>query len=172
MVAYSFRMPAGIPGGISRAWPSVVQGQPTDMAAPPLSYGCPVVIDSTTQAIRAFAAADANTSIYGLLVRPYPTSSVGATGPYNESYPLGNSIPPNFGMQGVLRSGYMTVLLSGAAASAKGTPVYVWMGATGGGHVLGGFEGAATAGSTIILPNAEFEGAADAQGNVEISYNI
>lgn len=108
-------------------------------------------------------AGDAATAIYGILVRPYPTTA--------SQDGLGKSTPAKAGIGDVLRRGYMSVLLR-SGTSAKGGAVYIRVGAPAADKPVGGVEAAADGTNTIILPNASFMGAADASGNVEISYNI
>jgi hypothetical protein len=101
-------------------------------------------------------------------MRPYPTggSNIG-------NDPLGISSVPRSGICDVMVRGYAGILLSGAAAAKKGGTVYVWYAASAGAHVQGGFEAAATGGSTLALPDKYyFTGPADANGNCEIAVNI
>lgn len=170
MVAYTFRMPSGIPGAISRTWPLVVEGDIVDSANPVLGYGQATVLDAATGKLRAVTSTD--TAINGFVVRPYPISGQGSGGPFNLNYAFDQSVPPTSGVIDRLRQGYMTVKLGGTASAVKGGAVYVWVAASTGTHVQGQVEAAATSGSTIAVPNAEFTGAADSNGNVEISYGF
>lgn len=170
MVAYTFRMPAGIPGAISRTWNLITEGDVMDSANPVLAYGQATVLDSSTGKLRAVTSSD--TTISGFVVRPFPISGQGSGGPFNLNYAFDQSVPPTSGVVDRLRMGYMTVKLNGTATAAKGAPVYVWVAASTGAHVQGGVEAAASSGNTIAVANATFTGAADANGNVEISYGI
>jgi hypothetical protein len=164
--AILYRMAAGIPGAITRAGQAKsVEGINLDTTNYPQSYGVPVAIDATSKAIRKIMTGDTAASIYGLYVRPYPTQ-----GGAND--PLGSATPPTSGIANVMRSGYMTVQLNGATASAKGGTVYVRVAAAATGKPIGGIEAAADSTNTIIMANAIFMGPADANGNVEVSYNI
>ena|ERR1700677_1918042 len=167
--AYLYRMPSGVPGEVTRGWGnSIIEAQivtPTTFnsgASSPTAYGVPMNVDNTAGNIgnmRTVAVGD--TAIYGVLVRPYPTGA--------SQDPLGTSTPPANGPCDILKSGYMTVLLSlGSIACVKGGQVYVWVAATSGSHVQGGFE-AASSGSTISYTGAYFMGPADASNNVEIA---
>lgn len=169
MVAYTYRMPAGIPGDVNRAFtcdifPEVIT--PSGNTGAPTAYGIPVVIDATSGQVRSVAAAD--TAINGFLVRPFPVTDGSPT----QSEPLGTSVPPTSGSCSVMVKGCMSVLLSGTASAVKGGAVYVWTAASSGQHVQGGFEAANTAGSTIQVPNCTFRGPADANGITEIMYNF
>lgn len=171
MVAYTFRMPAGIPGDVNRAQHHTVETQvitPGGTTGHPTAFGIPVVLDATSHQIRSIAAADlvggpspGTGPCYGLLVRPFPGSA--------SQDPVGVGTPMDSGPCDVMRRGYMTVKLNGAAAAVKGAPVYVFAAASAGSEVLGGI----TAGSTTAYPiGAIFMGPADAAGNVEIAFNI
>lgn len=162
-VAYQFRMPAGIPGDINRAFAATVETAMLSGATPGkfTNYGFAGVINAADGVFRVVAAGDA--AVYGFLARPYPTNS--------SQDGLGTSTPPTSGAGDVLRRGYMTVKLYGATAAVKGGKVYVRIQNAGAGQVIGGVEAAADAGNTID-GNAVFMGPADSDGNVEIAYNI
>lgn len=159
--AILYRMPAGIPGDVTRPSTSTIEPNVYDPAKPFDAFGVPGKI--VAEKFVPLEAGDAATVIYGLLVRPYPTTS--------SQDPLGKSTPAKTGINDVLRRGYMTVLLR-AGTSAKNGTVYVRVGTPAAGKPIGGIEAAADGANTIALPNASFMGAADASGNVEISYNI
>lgn len=165
-VAFNRRMPACIPGALSRG-----VGQDTiepQMITPygataPKEYGMAGQIDSVTGQFRIINNTD--TDAYGVLVRDYPTNS--------SQDPLGTSTPPASGIVSVMVRGYIGIKLRGDAAAVKGGTVYVWFAASAGSHVLGGFEAEATGGSTLALPDKYyFTGPADADGNCEIGVNI
>lgn len=163
MVAYTYRMPAGIPGDANRSQSLTIEPQYYDPANPCGSYGIPVV--RTANGIRPVQASDTLAEIYGLLVRPYPTTGG------NPSDPLGTSTPPTSGQCDVLKRGYMVVKLNGSTAAAADGVVYVRVATPGSGKPVGGIEAAADSTNTVAL-NAYFMGAADANGNVEIAYNL
>lgn len=171
-VAFVYRMPAGIPGDINRAWGgTVVEPNIIDPNNPPLAYGVAVALDAT-YGIRPIGAGDTADLIYGLLVRPYPTNAQTASGFFGQ-LPLGTAqVPPASGMCDVLKQGYMTVKLYGATAAAPGGTVYVRIANAGAGQVVGGFEAAADGGNTIVVAKSYFRGAADASGNTEIAFNL
>jgi hypothetical protein len=177
MTAFQYRMPAGIPGELNRIFACVVETQVITPSGAgfnnPTAYGVPLVIDATTGNVgnmRAMIAADytANSTVnllpYGILCRPFPTG--------NSQDPLGTSTPPASGACDVLKTGYINVLLSGSAAAIKGSPAYIWLAAASGTHIVGGWEAANTGGSTMLVAGAYFMGAADANGMVEISFNL
>lgn len=166
-VAYQFRMPAGIPGDVTRGWASFLEGELIDPTTPPLAYGIPVAYSAVGK-LRPITGGDAATAIQGLFARPFPITGNGTDG-------LGTSTPPTSGIGDLMRSGYMSVHLYGATAAAKGGLVYVRIaGATPGLNIVGGIEAAADGGNTIIAPGTytQFMGPADASGNVEIAFNV
>lgn len=65
----------------------------------------------------------------------------------------------------------MTVKLN-AGTSALGGAVYVRVGAASATKPIGGIEAVADSTNTVVLTGATFMSAADADGNVEIAYNI
>ena len=170
MVSFLYRMPSGLPGATNRAEHLTIEaGLPLVGSLPP-GYGLPLAIDPPTGRYRAVAAADTAAMIVGMLVRPYPTGSFGAA-----SDGLGNIV--NFGnyagVINVMRRGYMTVLLGGVAAAAKGGTVFVRIAAPVAGKPMGGLEAASDTVNTVALPSTwYFMGPADAQGNCEIACNI
>lgn len=173
-MVFKYRMGAGFPGDINRTRPFDVEPCLPSPTLPPLLPGVPVVSDPATNSVRRIGAGDgALTAIYGVAVRAFPVQSTGTANAY-DAQPFGVSPLPVNQTVDVLRKGYIQVKLSGAAASAKGSPVFVWFAASAGSHVQGGFEAVATAGSTFPLDAAKtsFNGPADADGNVELAYNI
>jgi hypothetical protein len=162
-------MPAGIPGDANRAFHCLIEPQvitPTGTTGAPTAYGLAMVVDATAGNIgnmRVAASGDAAASVYGFLVRPYPTQTIATDG-------LGTSTPPASGACDIMRVGYMTVLLTGTTVAVKGGRVYIWFGATGGTHVAGGVL-AGTETSGLALSGATFMGPADTLGNVEISFD-
>ncbi|EKS7780411.1 hypothetical protein ACOGYP_001816 [Edwardsiella piscicida] len=165
MTAYLYRMPVGIAGTISR--PQDLTVEPvilkSDNAFP--AYGLVGKYDVDGFFV-PLADGDTIDKAKGIYVRPYPTTSqpdivrqVGS----------GKNVPGD-----ALKRGYMTVSV-GADTSAikKGAAVYVVVSADASIPVpLGGFTVAEVAGKTAVLPNAEFTGAGDADGNAEISWKI
>jgi len=172
VVAFPYRMPVAVaPGEVNRAHPFNIEPCSIDQALPPTAFGQALVIDRTTQGVRPVQAGDtALTDVYGFSVRPYPYQSSSA-GSYGAA-PLGGGVPPVVQAMDVLRSGYIIVPVVGSPR--KGDPVYIWVAASGGGHIQGGAEAAATAGSTIQLASTKttFNGVPDSTGLVEICFNV
>ena len=160
MVAYAFRMPAGIAGDVNRAQQVVIRPEIIGATTPPTAYGQAVVIDATSGLLRTPTTTDA--TINGFLARPFPTNSVtpGA---------LGATTPPTSAMGDLMMRGFMSVLLQNTTPAINGGQVYVYVGATGGSRIQGGIEAAAGA-NLIAITGCLFSGPADANGFTEISY--
>lgn len=168
-ISYLYRMPGGIPGDVNRTHPAWIEPCVNDPSTPVPLFGVPVVCTATGNSVRPIGAGDGSlTNIYGFSVRPYPFQQANATN-YGEA-DLGAGVPPLNQPLDVMRTGAMTVFLNGSAAVVKGGRVYVWIGASGGGHIRGGLEGASDTASTIELnDNILWNGPADPQGNVELT---
>lgn len=156
-----YRMPAGIPGFVSRISESSVEPQILNSALPFPTYGVPGKI--VNNMFVPIAAGDTTANVYGFLTRPYPANSS------NEA--LGVATPPTSGMAGAMRRGYMSVQVNAGTAS-KGSQVYIRVAAAAAGKPIGGVEAVADSTNTFALVGATFMGAADANGFSEIAYNI
>lgn len=171
--AFTYRMPAGIPGDADRySAGTTIETQLMDASAPVTAYGLPVVIDATALAVRGMVAGDAlgfNVP-YGVLIRPYPIQPQSAT-LSGQSLLGAVGVPPTSGLVDVLKRGYVNILLGGSAAAVKGAQVYIWTAVSSGAHVQGTFEAASGGGSTIVAP-AYFVGPADPSGNTQIAWNL
>jgi hypothetical protein len=159
--AYLYRMPSGIPGDVSRKLDSTIDTQFFSSSLPFASYGIPVKLSSGN--VVPFAAADVAASLFGFLVRPYPTQGA--------KEPIGTAVPPTYGAANVLRRGWMTVQCN-AGTPAKGGIVYVRIDTPSGAKVVGGIEAASDTTHNVALTGVTFTNAGDANGNVEIEYNI
>ena len=162
--AILYRMPSGIPGDVSRPSQSTIESVLLDSANPFVGFGLFGKIVSGK--FIPVGAGDAATAVYGLYVRPFPTTGGAA------SDPLGTSTPPQgAGIGNALRRGYMTVK-NNAGTPAMNGQVYVRVAAAAAGKPIGVIEAAADSNNTIAITGAIFLSAADAAGNVEIAYNI
>lgn len=166
MVAYTFRMPSGIPGTVTRPHHSTIEPELMLSSAPLTAYGLPCIRDAATGKMRVATTGDTVSMVAGFLVRPYPTNGV-----IGGSQALGVSVPDPGAIANVLKRGYTSVLLGGSTSAVKGGPVYLRIATPGTGKPIGGVEAAADGANTIQL-NAVFQGPADAQGVTEIGYNI
>ncbi|BDH45750.1 hypothetical protein TUM12370_17940 [Salmonella enterica subsp. enterica serovar Choleraesuis] len=165
MTAYLYRMPVGIAGAISRPQDLTVEPVILKSANAFPAYGLAGKIDADGFFV-PLADGDTADSVKGIYVRPYPTTSqadmvrqVGA----DKNFP-GDA----------MKRGYMTVNVgSDASAVKKGAPVYIVVSPDDTIDIpLGGFMATLVADKTVLLPNAEFTGAGDADGNAEISWKI
>jgi len=172
-IAITYRMLAGFPGDVNRTHPASIEPVLIDATNPPTAYGQLVVVDATTEGVRPIGAGDsALTDGYGITVRPWPQQQAAATN-YGAA-PFGSVAPPASGIMDVLKQGYIMVVCNNAAANppVKGQPVYVWYAASSGNHVQGGFEAAATSGSTFELPSdVTWQGGVDANNVAELVYH-
>ena len=157
--AFLYRMPSGIAGDVSRKSHSTIEAHNT--VAGFAGFGLFGKLNADGK-FAPLTAADTAANIYGLIVRSYPTQSA--------SNGLGASVPVA-GFNDVLRRGYMTVKCNAGTAKTGGK-VFVRIGAGTEAKPIGGIEAVADAADTNELNNAMFMHDADAQGNVEISYNI
>lgn len=162
MVAFTYRMPSGIPGAVSRESVSTIEAIPSNASLPFAGFGLFGKIASGK--FVPVGSGDAAAAVYGLLVRAYPAG--------NTQDGLGTSTP-NQGatIHDVLRRGYMTVK-NNAGTPALNGQVYVRVAAAAAGKPIGGIEAAADSTNTIAVTNCIFMGPADANGNVEIAFNI
>jgi hypothetical protein len=163
MTAYLYRMPMGIPGGISRLQDLTVE--PVFLKSANLfpAYGLAGKYDGDY--FVPLAEGDNADSIQGIYVRVYPTTSMP-----DREYIIGTG---NNYTGDNLKRGYIIVKLDGDATSIKkGAAVYVRVAKGTKNSPLGSFLNTEIAGETVLLPNAQFTGGGDADGNVEISYKI
>lgn len=163
-ISFTYRMGAGFPGDINRVHPfSAIPGL-INQTLPPRLYGDPVLYDGTN-GFRGFQTTDATTpvKIAGVAVRPYPTqqSSGGMTSTFGVGVPALNQ-PLD-----VLQDGFIMAKVNGSTLPVKGGGVWVYVAASNGAHVLGGFEAAAGT-SLLLVSNAEWVGPPDANGIAEL----
>ena len=164
---FLYRMPVGIAGAVSR---------PQDLTVEPVvlksdnafaAYGLAGKYDDDGFFV-PLADGDTADKVKGIYVRPYPTTSqpdmvrqVGS----------GKNFPGD-----AMKRGYVTVNLGSdfdASTIKKGDPVYVVVSTDESIKVpLGGFMATSVSGKNVVLTNAEFTGAGDANGNAEISWKI
>lgn len=170
-IAYQYRMTGGFPGDVSRTHPATIEPVLIDASAPPQFYGEAVLVDGATQGVRPFTTTDtAVTAAYGVLVRPYPFQQ--SSGSNYGAASIGAATPPASGAADALRAGYISVTVPAGQTPVKDGAVYVWCAASTGGHIQGGFEASASNGNTAALTNCTFNGSPDANGNVELAFNI
>lgn len=139
-------MPRGFAGDITRGlFDYTTEVKENDKTAP---VSAPGIAVSLTAAGKATAATDSS-KVYGITVRDYRQ-----VGPNGEPWPADDFVV-------ILRRGYVAV-------EAEGTPVI-------GGAVYLAEDGKLTATKgtdATAIPNCTFMGAKDAEGLVEIAFNI
>uniref|UniRef100_A0A3B0MJM1 Bacteriophage protein n=1 Tax=Arsenophonus endosymbiont of Trialeurodes vaporariorum TaxID=235567 RepID=A0A3B0MJM1_9GAMM len=171
MKPYLYRMPVGIAGAISRY---------RDLTTEPVllksnngfsAYGLAGKYDCDYFA--PLSEGDTADVIKGIYIRPYPTTQT-------QGFIRQVGFEKNF-TGDALKRGYVTVNVGvDSGTIKKGAPVYVRIAGATDKSPLGAFliaeektgEGESAKVNTVILPNAEFTGHGDADGNVEISYKI
>jgi len=163
MVAFLYRMGNGVPGDVTRQSQSTIESGVFNPAAAFPAYGR--FGKNVAGKFVPVGAGDTAALVYGILVRPYPITGA------NASDPLDTAVPPTSGIADVLRRGYINVK-NNAGTPAQGGLVYIRVAAAAAGKPIGGIEAAADGANTIVATGAIFMGAADANGNVEIAYNI
>jgi hypothetical protein len=167
MVAFTYRMPSGIAGEVTRSNSAVIEANLVDTGTPPLAFG--IFTKLVAGKIQPCAAAGdvAAGVVYGVIVRPYPTQQ-SSTAPA-----FGGGVPSLTDPCSILRSGYVNVKLArGTAVKGAGVALRT----TAGTHVVGEIEDLTnvSAGDSdcTLVAGAVFMGSADASGNVEIAFNI
>lgn len=168
-IAYPFRMNTGFAGDINRAHPFSAEPNQNNATNPLDIYGNAVIVDAATNTVRKMLATDtAVTAIYGIGVRPFPTQQLSG-GP---AAAIGvASVNTNMPLD-VLRAGYFFSKVSGGGTPAKDGAVYVWIAASTGNHVQGGFETSASGGNTIAVTNVFWNGPAGADGVAELVIRV
>ncbi len=156
--SFLYRMPSGIAGDVSRKSHSTIEAH--DAVSGFAGFGLFGKLNADGK-FAPLEAGDTAANVYGLIVRSYPTQSA--------NNGLGTATPAA-GFNDVLRRGYMTVKCNAGNAKTGGK-VHVRIAAGTDLKPVGGIEAIADAANTIEV-NAIFMYAADASGNVEISYNI
>lgn len=179
-VAFKFRMGAGLPGEANRTHPVTITTEMQSVANPSTSYGQAVVVDTgdANRGVRPFAGGDAGlTQIWGVTVRPFPTSPGGTVTAPGASATLGSAAPSATGVIDVERRGFIMVKIPAAEAAlaTKGSAVFVRCAASpGADDPVSGFKAQADGGNTAALDTTAytFNGSADASGNVELCVKV
>lgn len=166
MVAYITRLPAGFPGQVSRDDALTIEAGIIDSSTPPTAYGafCKVVSGK----IQPLASGDAGSVVHGLLAQPFPVQASTVVSALNSA-----AVPPTSGVIGVLRRGFIAVTLVSGTAAKKGQ-VYV-VTTAGGTSVVGDIvtsSSPSSGGTAVAVTGAYFTGPADANGVVEIEFNL
>ena len=163
--AFIYRMPAGIAGDVTRREHADIEPQIMDANYPVLRYGEPVKMVSGK--IRPIANGDTDANIYGFGVRPFPAASA-------TSEAIATATPSVVQPIDVLVRGYMTVKVQDGLSPAKHAQPYVRTVAASNPTTqpIGGLETTADSSDCHLIDKAYFMGEGDADGNVEISWNL
>ncbi len=158
-MAFLTRMPAGIPGALSRPDEATVEAQIMDSAAPATGFGQAVRLNNGK--VAALVSSSTATDVYGFVVRTFPSisglpGSAFADGAPNPAEP----VP-------VLVRGYMGVSCN-AGTPAKGGQVYVRVQNPATGKPVGGVEAVADGANTVTVTNCIFTGPMDSNNLTEI----
>lgn len=167
-ISFTFRMGGGFPGDVNRMHPaSILAEMITPSGQVPRNYGDALLIDGSTNALRGAVAGDQSSTalnIRGILVRPFPIQQ--QSGGLNA--PIAAGSPPTSGVIDVCRQGFVIVKLPAGASVVKGGTPFIWCAANSGNNVQGAFVAAASAGNTVPVANARYNGPADANGHAEL----
>lgn len=158
-----YRMSSGIAGAISRPQDLTVEPQTLDSTKAFTAYGLAGKISAGK--FVPIEAADTAAVVVGIYVRPYPTASQP-----DKVRQVGTGY--NFAGD-CMKRGYVTVNLGAdASAVALGGEVYMRVATPSDTSPLGAFLAAADGANTVQLTNAYFNGPGDANGNIELAFNI
>lgn len=143
-------MERGFAGTLTRGfYDNTTEVKANDATAPVYDFGVPVKINSAGTGVTPVTAA--SDAVYGFAVRIYGQVYFTPQGQF-----IQNQQPVT-----VMRRGYMAVALTGGTAALGGK---VYLDSTG--------KITATPDSNTEIPNCTFMGPADADGLVEIAFNI
>lgn len=160
---FLYRMPAGIAGAISRPQDLTVEPQTLDSAKAFAAYGLAGKLSAGK--FVPIEAADTAAVVVGIYVRPYPTASQP-----DKVRQIGTGF--NFAAD-CMKRGYVTVNIGVDASSvALGGTVFMRVATPTASSPLGAFLAAADDTNTVQLTNAYFNGPGDANGNIELAFNI
>jgi hypothetical protein len=168
MVAYQTRMPMGFVGLLTRdPQAAVVETRfISSTGTVPTGFG-QFVIDDASGNMEAFSVSPTASNIVGMLIRPFPTQSLGST------FSAFGTQAPTAGQQAnMLRQGYVAVAVQYGTPSADGT-VYIRLDTGGHGGTVGGLEATSDSSHNAAVTGARWTGAGlDANGNAELAYNM
>lgn len=158
-----YRMPAGTAGAISRRQDLTVEPHTLDSTNQFAAYGLGGKISGGK--FVPIASGDAATALFGIFVRPYPTASQP-----DKVRQIGTGA--NF-TGDCMKRGYVTVNIGADASTVDlSGPVYMRVSTPSATSPLGAFLSAADGENTVEITNAYFNGPGDADGNIELAFNI
>jgi hypothetical protein len=138
-ISFLAQSPAGIIGRVTRFVPTpIISADVNDTTNPVASFGL-AVLNTSTNTVRGMLATDAGISaIAGIAAQPYPFQPSSGTNYGAQPLTSLTAVPP--GVLDVLRQGFETVYCNNGASATKTSPVCVWVAASTGNHIQGGFE--------------------------------
>ena len=179
-VAFQFRMGAGFAGSVNTSHPANIRGFLKDPSNPPTFFGQPVILNPSSNAVRAVLDTDRSGGVhdvFGVIVRPYPflgstapTNAYAGTGPQG-TLPWGGTQLPD-GAVDVLLSGNIMVSVYGTPSN--GSVAYIWTANNTPPHTMGGWEASdpSTSGFSITWDKTQFGSPPDASGIAELRFNV
>jgi len=171
--SFTFRMGAGFAGDVNRGHPASILPCLIDPTNPVTAFGVPVVVVTASNGVRPFAAADNGlTDAFGVSVRPFPYQQATTTN-FMGAVAYGAGSPATLQPIDIIRAGYVMVPVVGTVT--KGGSVFVWVAASTGAHVQGGFESQAGGGSNtaaLASPKFMWNSPADSTGIAELSITL
>jgi hypothetical protein len=165
--AILYRMPNGVQGDLSRPSQATVEAVALASGTPFTAYGTPGKISGNNFVPLTLVG---DTTPYGFLVRPFPTTGVNANDALGVGVP---ATPAIMGPGNVMRRGYMIVACNAGVPAFGGTVYYRYANPTGP-LPLNGLEATSVGGSNVALLGVQWMGLIDvaAPGLAEISFNI
>lgn len=156
-ISFLAQSPVGFIGRITRSVPAPKIIPQVNDGTNPVTYFGLAVVNTASNTVRSLLSTDgALSSIAGVAVQPFPFQAQSGTNYGAQPLAALTAVPS--GVLDVNRSGYQTVYCNPAQApsATMSSPVCVWIAASSGNHVQGGFEtapsasgvGAATGGNT------------------------
>lgn len=165
LYAIQYTADIGFEGRISRTnMPYTTDTGNALYSNPPVRFGDPVAIDSSTGRLRPIGAGDTTAAIYGVIIEEYPSQSWTFPNPA-----INGNVPSTTNTLTVLTSGYVIVQLNGSTQPAKNGKVWVRT-VSGSDTVVGGYSAAQDSTNNFEWVGARFTGKADASGNAEIFF--
>ena len=144
MAAYTYRMPSGVVGSITRPLETTVESVFLNASKPVLSFGAPVKL--VNGKAEPFEVGDDAADFYGVLSRVAP--SIGGS----TAQLFASQLPNTDSVQGLAVRGYINVACT-VGTPARGGIVYVRVVAATG-KLIGDFEATSDTTNSVALTNA------------------
>ena len=144
MASYTYRMPSGVVGSVTRSLDSTVEAAFLNASKPVLTFGAPVKLVGGKA--EPFEAGDDANDFYGVLTRVAPSIS-GST-----AQTFASQVPNTDTAQGIATRGYVNVLCK-IGTPVRGGIVYVRVVAATG-KAIGDFEAIADGVNNVALTDA------------------